>query len=214
MEELADALADWIGNECDCRVEPGLTANELSRAQEVFGLAMPPLWQAVLQRIHPVDLPVPPRSSDGVLRHVRYPDWRLRDKTGTRILVDGPVSGLLFDVEHSGFWWNEWGQRPASLQERLRVARDRLSAVPRLTPLRGHWYVGSTDDSPVFSIVQADLHVPAVTLADLLSGRSEEAPAVEDYPIGDVPFWSELHAYSQVGHRSGFGNLATGGLTS
>lgn len=212
MEDVADALADWLRNDRDCRIEPGLTADELSRAQEAFGLAMPPLWQAVLQRVHPVDLPVPPRSPDGVLRHIRYPDWRLRDEPGTRGLVEAPVTGLLFDVEHSGFWWNEWGQRPASLEDRLRVARDRLAAVPRLTPLRGHWYVGSIDDSPVFSIVQADLYVPALTLNDLISGRSEEPLQVEDYPVGDVPFWSELHAYSQIGHMSSFGSLATGGL--
>lgn len=212
MEELADSLADWLSRSPDCTLEPGLSQDELTRAQQVFGVAMPPLWQAVLRRSHPVELPAPPRSADGVKRHTPYPDWRLRDESGTRSMVESPVKGLLFDVEHNDFWWNEWGEPPSGSPDRLRVAEERLAAVPRLTPLWSHWYVGSTDDSPVFSIVQADLYVPALTLADLLTGRDESPLPVNAYPIGSVPFWSQLHAYSQVGHISDFGRLATGGL--
>jgi hypothetical protein len=64
----------------------------------------------------------------------------------------------------------------------------------------------------VFSIVQADLYVPAMTLPDLITGRSQDSVDSMEYPIGDVPFWSELHAYSQLGHMSAFGELADGGL--
>jgi hypothetical protein len=99
-----------------------------------------------------------------------------------------------------------------------------------------HLYVGADDDSPVFSIVQGDLHIPALSLAELaeLAGTSgaggellgaaadadaaeavvgQDAVPAEDYPIGAVPFWSELHAYSQFGHDDErFAGLARGGL--
>lgn len=155
---------------------------------------------------------MPPRGEDGVLRWSAFPHWRLRDEEGTRRLIDAPVDGLLFDVEHNGFWWNAWGEPPRVTSERLTVARSQLATVPRLTPLWGHLYVGPDDSSPVFSIVQADLYVPYLTLGDLLSGGSEADIPVENYPLGSVPFWSELHAYAQIGHLTDFGGLARGGL--
>jgi hypothetical protein len=85
-------------------------------------------------------------------------------------VVEQPVNGLLFDVEHCDFWWHGWGRRPEVMASRLYVARRRSADVPRLTPLGGHLYVGEGDDSPVFSIVQADLYVPALTLPDLVTG--------------------------------------------
>jgi hypothetical protein len=100
------------------------------------------------------------------------------------------------------------------MPERLAAARRRLAEVPRLTPLWGHTYVGPGDASPVFSIVQADLYVPALSLADLPAGRGQDAVPAERWPIGSVPFWSELHAYAQLGHLPAlpFGALAEGGL--
>ncbi|PZG02757.1 hypothetical protein [Micromonospora deserti] len=123
-------------------------------------------------------------------------DWRLRDEAGTAALVCQRVDGVLFDVERNDFWWPAWGTPPADAAGRLSVARERLAEVPRLTPLFGNRYVGPTDDSPVFSIHQTDLYVPALSLADLPTGRSEDELPLTDYPIGGVPFWSELHAWS------------------
>jgi hypothetical protein len=212
VDARAHRIADWLAARDDCSCESGLDDAELQTAERRFDLVMPPLWRAVLAIVHPTALPVRPRDSDGVLRWSAFPDWRLRDEEGTRRLVDAPVEGLLFDVEHGGFWWNEWGTPADGTQERLRDAQARLADVPRLTPLWGHLYVGSDDSSPVFSIVQADLYVPHLTLSDLVMGRGEAELPVESYPIGTVPFWSRLHAYSQIGHFTEFGALAQGGL--
>jgi hypothetical protein len=204
----ADALVEWVRARPAAVLEPGLSAAELAAAEAAYGVTFPPLWRAVLARVHPVD---PPGSRPG--RPPSWPDWRQRDPDGLRHLVDGPVDGLLFDVDQNWFWWRAWGPRPASHAERLAVARDRLAGVPRLVPLHGHQYVGATDDSPVFSIVQADLWVPAVTLADVATGRDQSAVPDEEWPLGTVPFWSELHAWSQIGHYDPrFAGLGEGGL--
>lgn len=64
----------------------------------------------------------------------------------------------------------------------------------------------------MYSIVQADLYVPYPTISDLPTGRNQDAVPLVDWPIGNVPFWSDLHAYSQLGHQGPFADLRSGGL--
>ena len=87
-----------------------------------------------------------------------------------------------------------------------------MNPCPVSCPLWSHLYAAADDASPVFSIVQADLYIPAVTVLDLATGRDQDAVPHDDWPIGRVPFWSELHAYSQLGPRSRFAHLGTGGM--
>lgn len=199
MPFAVDALVDWLRSQ-DCRLEPGLSEDELARAERRFGLIFPPLWRELLVRAQPVA---------GSSSQSKYPDWRSGEDGGTRELVERPVDGIVFDVEHNGFWWTSWGARPGDVGGRLRIARTALATVPRLVPVWGHWYVGASDDSPVFSIVQTDLHIPALTLADLARGRGQDAIPAGDWPIGDVTFWSDLHAYSQRPDDPRFADLAT-----
>ncbi|MBV9315565.1 MAG: hypothetical protein JO100_17950 [Pseudonocardia sp.] len=204
--DITEGLLEWLRRRNDCQLDPGLTQDELDHAQRVLGLTVPPQWRAVLRQAHPVM-----KRGAGV----RYPDWRSPEDPATRALVAAPVEGVLFDVAENGFWWYGWGPVPDTAERRLELARDRLAALPRLTPLMGHCYVADSDDSPVFSIVQGDLYVPALTLADLPAGRGQDGISEDEYPIGSVPFWSELHAYSQLGHsergQARFGMLARGG---
>lgn len=182
-----DVLVEWLRTRADCAVEDGLDNAELRRAETV--VPFPPLWRAVLTRAHPVAV-----SDD-----VAYPDWRLRDGSAAS-LTAAPVTGVLFDVEHNGFWWRAWGPRPGDPAEALRLACAGLATVPRLVPIRGHWYTGSRDGDPVFSIVQTDLYVPARTLADLADRAAPRGQdGRSDYPLGAVPFWSDLHVWSQRG---------------
>ncbi|HEX6355294.1 hypothetical protein [Actinophytocola sp.] len=51
----------------------------------------------------------------------------------------------------------------------------------------------------MFSIQQTDLYVPALRLADLPNGRGQKVLSRNDFPCGDVPFWSDLHEWSQLG---------------
>jgi hypothetical protein len=203
--ELVGELVEWLREQPGGTLAPGLTEAQLVRAERAYRVRMPPLWRAVLARTCPISRPGGTTA---------YPDWRGEDVPGTRELVERPVRGLLFDVEQNGFWWHGWGSAPERAAQRVALARRRLAEVPRLTPLLGHLYVGSDDGSPVFSIVQADLYVRALSLADLRTGRDQGTVPAERYPIGSVPFWSELHAYSQLGHDKGsrFAHLATGGL--
>lgn len=166
-----DALVAWVGDE----VEDGLSAAELTRAEATTGVTFPPLWRAVLTRVLPVG--------------ERCPDWRLRDDSAVRMTAM-PVEGLLFDIEHNGFWWAAWGPAPREIALRLEVARLRLGEVPALVPLRGHWYAGPLDAHPVLSVVQSDLWSPAPSLYALADAADEVTPQ-------PIDFWSELLDRSQ-----------------
>lgn len=179
----------------DMGCEAGLSPAELALAEQRFGVRFPPLWREVLQVVHPVALPLPPRDPDGVLRWTTVPDWRGRDPEVTAQLIEGPMDGVLFDVEMNGFWWPAWGERPRRRVDRISAAREHLDRVPRLVPVWGHLYVSSDDGSPVLSIVQTDLYSPAGSLVGLLCGESS-GPAGGGSRIG---FWSDLLDWSQGG---------------
>ncbi len=211
-DSAADALVAWLRAQPDYELEDGLAEAEIHDVEERFDIVVPPLWRRVLARVHPIGRSKPPRGPHGTLPLIAYPDWRLRDEATTRNLIDAPIDGLLFDVEHNDFWWADWGQRLDEVPARRKRAVGHLADVPRLVPLWSHLYVAATDDSPVFSIVQADLYVPALSVADLPTGQNQGVVALDDWPIGNIPFWSDLHAYSQLGPQGPFAYLGTGGL--
>ena len=51
--------------------------------------------------------------------------------------VDLLLRGILFDLEHNGFWLADWGPRPGSLGDARRVAASQVAA-PRLVSVRKH----------------------------------------------------------------------------
>jgi hypothetical protein len=69
------------------------------------------------------------------------------------------------------------------------VVAVKSSSMTIVSPVTKGWLV--------FSINQTDLYVPTLSLADLTSGRSEGVLSRADDPCGDVPFWSDLRAWSQ-----------------
>ena len=211
--EIASRIAGWLSTGPDRVGEPGLSEAELRGAEETFGLTFPPLLREVLALAHPVRRPVFPqpwmhRSPSSV------PDWRLRDVERTRTLIGIPADGVLFDVEENDFWWNAWGPLPEAIPERMAVAKRELALVPRLIPLIGNLCVAASDDSPVFSLIQTRVGLFAVSLADVGDDEARTA-AVQSatWPVGTVPFWSELCAYAS--HRdtgSPLGRLGIGGF--
>jgi hypothetical protein len=67
----------------------GYTTTELDDAQEKFGLVFPPDLVALLRDRRPLD------------GHV----WT--DEVAIKRMLDWPLEGLFFDVEHNHLWWPE-----------------------------------------------------------------------------------------------------------
>jgi hypothetical protein len=96
--------------------EAGLTDAEVEAAEARYGFRFPPDLRAFLQA--------------GLPRGGDFPDWRDGDQAALRGWLDLPRRGILFDVEHNGFWLDEWGPRPPSLEEAQRVAGELVAAAP------------------------------------------------------------------------------------
>ena len=122
---------------------PGYSQSELDTAQQRFGLRFPPDLAALLR-----DRRVP-----------GGPDWT-GDEESIRRMLAWPLEGLLFDVEKSGLWWPEWGERPPGEVERAEIVTTAVRAAPKLIPIYSHRYIPEEPHepgNPVFSVSQSDI---------------------------------------------------------
>ncbi|WP_055600383.1 hypothetical protein, partial [Streptomyces aureus] len=103
-----------------------------------------------------------------------------------------PVEGVLFDVEHNGFWHPDWSPRPTDASEALKVARAESAGVPPLVPVYGHRYLPGTPGAwghPVLSVHQTDVILYGNDLADYV--RHEFAGWASSLTAhATVGFWS------------------------
>lgn len=129
-----------------------------------------------------------------------WPDWRHGSADELQAALMSPVLGVLFDVEHNGFWDRRWDARPADARARMRLAQDRLARVPQMVPIYGHRYLPAgrgTFGHPVLSIHQSDIICYGTDLVDYMyqefdAGVGFERTDPRWRPRPTVAFWSEL----------------------
>lgn len=137
--------------------EPGLSDAEVAAVESRFGFRFPPDLRAFLQTALP--------------RGEHFPDWRSGEEAALRQWLDIPREGVLFDVEHNGFWLPEWGTRPESLEQALHFASELVLAAPKLIPVYMHRMMPDEPHlpgNPVFSVHQTDIIHYGFDLADYL----------------------------------------------
>ncbi|WP_426361841.1 hypothetical protein [Streptomyces sp. E-08] len=173
--EAARALQGVLRTE----IGPGLTERELYAVETRFGFTFSADHRVFLAA------GLPHGSS-------RWPDWRDGDPEDLSARLARPVEGLLFDVEHNGFWHPAWPSRPAETSEALRAARTELESAPQLVPVYGHRYLPGTAGEhghPVLSVHQTDIILYGNDLTDYIhhefAGRSSSLLA-----HATVGFWS------------------------
>lgn len=156
----------------------GYTQHELDLAQETFGLTFPPdLLAFFLER-----------------RPVQGWDWR-SDGEKIREMLEWPLQGLLFDVEHNGLWWPEWGERPVEAGARAEALHEIVKRAPKLVPLVSHRYLPCEPNeagNPVFSIYQSDVIYYGANLTDYFEREFGDPRTPVVGPIKPIRFWSEL----------------------
>lgn len=182
---MADQMwADLVGTLRNNGVEfeAGLSDVEIEAAEGRYGFRFPPDLRAFLQ----AGLP----SGDD------FPDWRNGDEDALRGWLDLPCRGILFDIEHNGFWLDEWGRRPASLIETQRIASELVASAPRLVPVFKHRMMPSEPHlpgNPVFSVHQTDIIYYGVDLRDYLIHEFLTREDIGLWPIPEtvrrVRFW-------------------------
>jgi hypothetical protein len=162
--------------------ETGLTDNEVEVAETRFEFRFPPDLRAFLQA--------------GLPNGDSFPDWRDGDETALREWLDLPREGILFDVEHNGFWLEEWGPRPTSWNEARQIVHNLVQGDPPLIPIFNHRMMPSEPclaGNPVFSVHQTDIIYYGVDLRDYLIHEFLTREDIGNWSITEnirqVPFW-------------------------
>ena len=170
------------------RFEPGMTADELRRAEEAYGFTFP----ASLREILAYGVPVSENPDE-------FPRWRdFSDENVTRIRqwMQSPAEWLKSDIVRHGFWLPAWGERPAPGDEA--AAADRLLATsPLLIPVSGHRFMPvleGCDNPPVISTVGCDTILYGGTPAEYLRVEflSANLPAYRADDVPAIPLWDTL----------------------
>jgi hypothetical protein len=169
---LTQATAHALLRALPFSVDPGLTASELRS----LGISFNPDHRVLL--------------TCGVPVGAGWPDWRSPSVLSS---LSAPVDGILFDVTENAFWLPSWGIRPSTPSRALSLARSHLAAAPVLVPVYKHRYAPALPASglPVFSVVQTDVVVYGVDLADYLHAEFGVGSPSSRTPAR-VPFWSSL----------------------
>jgi hypothetical protein len=177
------------------RVEfaPGLSDEEVSRVEDRYGFGFPPDLRMFLQLALPVSQ--------------SWVDWREAPEAQIRERLEEPLKGILFDIEHSGFWCCCWGARPAELSTAFEVAREHVERAPTLIPIVSHRYIPEEPHlagNPVFSVHQTDIihygadlasYFPAefsVTAPEVLPEYSIPRPSWAARKPRSIRFWDSL----------------------
>jgi hypothetical protein len=162
-------------------LDRGLSDAEVTAAESRFGFRFPPDLRAFLQTALP--------------RGSGFPDWRAGDEAALRDWLDLPRRGVLFDIEHNGFWLPEWGARPHSVADARRVAEQQVAAAPRLIPVYTHRMMPDEPHqvgNPVFSVHQTDIIVYGANLLGYLAReflKTEEEDWAVSPETRPIRFW-------------------------
>lgn len=172
--------------------DAGLTDAEVRETEALFGFRFPPDLRGFLQTALP--------------RGPQFPDWRSGDEEELREWLDEPRLGILYDVEHDGFWLEEWGPRPGSVDEALRVASKLAEAAPRLIPIFAHRMMPDEphlQGNPVFSVHQTDIIVYGPDLETYLRREFRLEGAPTEFENGaPIRFW-DIDRFQEVRWEDG-----------
>lgn len=155
----------------------GLTDAEVSQIESRHGFCFPDDLRDFLQSAVP--------------NGYSFVDWRSGGPSAE--MRNWPLHGILFDVEHNGFWLPEWGQQPSSMEEARIIVEEQVRQAPRLIPIFAHRMMPDrprTAGNPVLSIYQTDIIYYGFDLEDYL--RHEfDLPDRKPWPseIRPIEFW-------------------------
>ncbi|MBO0869317.1 MAG: hypothetical protein J2P15_12195 [Micromonosporaceae bacterium] len=183
-----------------CAIEAGLTGAEIHRVETEFGFQFSDDHRVFLAAGLPVNTRPVPRVPGVIYTHPKpWPDWRSDDSATLRRFMEWPVEGVLFDVEHNGFWHDGWEPRPDERAAALQTARRMLADVPRMVPIYGHRYLPAgrgTFGHPVLSMWQTDIIYYGLDLADYIDrefgGADVRRARSDGTPQSTVNFWHDL----------------------
>lgn len=187
-DRLSIESARRLQRQLPAEITPGLTNSEFDTIESRYNFRFADDHRTFLAAGLPVDEP-------GESGWRGWPDWRRDDPEVLRARLAQPAEGVLFDVEHNGFWHPAWGVQPADPNRRLEIARRGLEDAPQLVPVFGHRFlpgIAGQWGHPVLSIVQTDAIYYGLDLSDYLRHGPLRQSSNLDSAHATVPFWNYL----------------------
>lgn len=181
---------DW-GYHVDClrkagvEFAAGLSELEFRQAEEAYEFVFPSDLREFLMFAFPVSR--------------RWPNWRDTESSEIHDILNGPYDGICFDIEYNRFWPNGWGIRPEDVEEAFAIAKQHISAAPKLIPIYGHRYLPDRPrepGNPVFSVVQTDIIYYGSDLTEYFENEFYAQFRKAGYHINEptrrIEFWSDI----------------------
>lgn len=164
----------------------GLNEQEMFEIETLYDVQFPPDLKEFLMVGLPVSKPF-----------VNWRDTSEKNRKQIKERLDWPLQGLLFDIENNGFWIDEWGTKPSSLQEAIERARREYEKAPQLIPIYSHRYIPAKPyeaGNPVFSVHQTDIIYYGVDLTTyfMVEFNLMQQQNLDFEQIKEIPFWSKL----------------------
>ncbi len=175
---------------------PGLTEEELAKAEEFYGIVFP----KVLREFYAVGLPVStdPPNPPPTLRWDWFPLWNDFSEESVAMIrrqMEFLLDSVQGDVKN-GYWVKAWGERPEAMEERFEICRTVLEQGPKLIPVHVRRYVpqmDGVDDPPVISVYGLDTIYYGADFTDYLYREFlEELPHEKKTPAVTIPVWSDI----------------------
>lgn len=174
--------------------EEGLTNHEILRIESKFNLKFPPDLKIFLQ----TNLPV----SKG------FVNWReglVSENIAKNIIsrINLPLDGMIFDIKSNNFWFDQWGDKPENINDRIELATKFYYTYPKLLPIYSHRYIPSEPQqvgNPVFSVNQMDIIYYGFDLASYFA-KEFNFDLPDDFeiltePNVEIEFWSYWTVYN------------------
>lgn len=186
--------------QADIVFERGLTEQELISIGTLGGFTFPPdLAEFLIRGVPIAQKGVEEDGTEYIEAHGFY-NWH---DSPYDILIEFQqylLHGIIIDLQHNNLWKREWGERPSSLLDAIKIASWQVANAPKMIPLYRHRCLPATPclaGNPVFSIVQTDIIYYGCNLEDywrneFLRSFEEREASRQQKEYRDIDFWSDL----------------------
>jgi hypothetical protein len=169
------------------KIAHGLTTEELDKVETFYSIKFHPDHRKLIQT--------------GLFVGNKGCDWRnFSEKNIAKIrkMLNWPLEGILFDIEHGNYWDAKLGQKPtdSALAKKIFITWYKQN-VPQLIPIYSHRYMSSKPKkigAPVYSVYQTDIIYYGQNIFKYLTKEFKYSTEIEypEWKKDDTPFWSEI----------------------
>lgn len=164
----------------------GLKREEINEIEAFYNFKFPPDLKDFLMFALPI--------SDG------FVNWKNKSKKNIKSInnrLNWTLEGIIFDIEHNEFWMREWGNKPSSLEDAVRIATFHYSNAPKLIPIFSHRYIPSIpfeEGNPILSVHRTDIIYFGEDLFSylLVEFDFKEHKDIDFDKMKTIRFWSDI----------------------